>query len=96
MQAVRAAAARHETTPAAWARRVLVTAAGRATPVPTVDPALLEEGVAIRRELVRIGTLLNQSTRRLNQGRQAPKLAAVVAQVRDLIEGQLAGWRRRR
>ena len=96
MVAVRAAAARHEGTPAAWARRVLVTAAGRATPVPTVDPALLDEGIAIRRELVRVGTLLNQCARRLHQGRRAPELAAVVAQVRDIVEGQLADWRRGR
>ena len=77
-------------TPAAYARRVLVMAAGQPAPEPARDPALLEETIAVRRELIRIGTLLNQATRRLHQGQRSPGLKALVEQVRDLVETRIA------
>ena len=55
------------------------------------DQAALEEAAAVRRELVRIGTLLNQLARRSHQGKPVGprKLEALLLDVRDRVGARI-------
>ena len=91
MAAVRAAAKAHELAPVAWARLVLVTATIAETKIRTRDPALVEEAALHRRELIRVGNLLNQAVRRLHsEGEPPTNLGRLVQRVAKLVEKQIA------
>lgn len=89
--AIAAAAARSDLAPTEWARRSLVAALGRPGPVGDPQRAAIEERVLLRRELNRVGILLNQLARAMNSGRAvAPaELTALVITVRDLVADRI-------
>ena len=94
LAAVRAAARLLELRPADWAHRAVLASLGRPAAEPSTDRAVLDEAVAMRRELIRIGNLLNQAVRKLHAdigglGQGPEDLPALVVAVRDLVTNRV-------
>lgn len=91
-RAVREAAKRRSMRVSTFARQATVAAAAAAIPDPGEEPRQLEPdpgAVALRREIRRVGSNLNQAVRLAHQG-GSPDLQAAVEDLRAAVEKVLA------
>ena len=94
LAAITTAAKRQKLPVVEFVRRAALDAAaqkGRAATAASADTDALEELARRRRELLRIGTNLNQLVRAIHQGKVPADLLETVTAVRDLVNRQRAG-----